>query len=545
MTVATTLAHWQSWSAASIRSGHLMRFSYVRVHEVSFGALGLRRIDEISSHMEGEMADQNTVALAADAQQGATSRGLVVLLTSVAYFMVTLDALVVVTALPSIHRDLGGSIGLLQWTANAYNLAFGAGIITATALGDRFGRRTVFGAGLALFTLASAACALAPNIELLVTFRAVQGIGAATILPLGLTILTSAFPPEKRGAVVGIWGGIAGLGVAAGPLIGGAITQSLSWHWIFWVNVPIGIAAVLGSAVGLRESFGLKAPLDIPALVSITGGVGGLIWGLVEGSQSGWGGSRNLIGLIGGAVCVVAFLVWEARAGEPMIPLRMFRIGTFSSAVAAQLLGGAAIFGAAFLISQYFQFALGNSPFQTGLRFLPWTATPLVIAPLAGSLADRFDARRLVVPGLLLQALGFVWIVALSTSAQRYAAYIVPFFVAGVGISLTLPSIPTAALNAVPFPSLGKAAGILNTTTQFGAVLGIAVVTAVFSARGSLVSPHAVTAGFQPAVLVAAALSLAGAFAALGLRTRRQSETTQVESKPETALTPVGALAAD
>jgi EmrB/QacA subfamily drug resistance transporter len=491
------------------------------------------------------MAEQNTVALAADAQQGAKSRGLVVLLTSVAYFMVTLDALVVVTALPSIHRDLGGSIGLLQWTANAYNLAFGACIITAAAFGDRLGRKRVFGAGLVLFTVASAACALAPNIELLVVFRAVQGMGAATILPLGLTILTSAFPAEKRGSVVGIWGGIAGLGVAAGPLIGGAITQSLSWHWIFWVNVPIGIAAVLGSAFGLRETFGPKASLDIPALVAITGGVAGLIWGLVEGSQSGWGSSRTLIGLVGGAVLVLAFLVWEAHARQPMIPLHMFRIGTFSSAVVAQLLGGAAIFGASFLISQYFQFALDNSPFQTGLRFLPWTATPLVIAPLAGSLADRLGARRLVVPGLLLQALGFVWIVALSTSVQGYAAYIVPFFVAGVGISLTLPSIPAAALNAVPSPSLGQAAGILNTMTQFGAVVGIAVVTAVFSSHGSLVNPHAVTEGFQPALIVAAAMSVAGALAALGLRTRPQSEITRGELRPETALTPAGVLAVE
>jgi EmrB/QacA subfamily drug resistance transporter len=459
--------------------------------------------------------------------------------------MVTLDALVVVTALPSIHRALGGSISLLQWTASAYNLAFGACIITAAALGDRLGRRRLFVFGLALFTTASAACALAPNIELLVAFRAIQGVGAATILPLGLTILTSAFPPEKRGTVVGIWGGIAGLGVAAGPLIGGAITQSLSWHWIFWVNVPIGIAAILGARLGLRESFGPKAALDIPGLVLVTGGVAGLIWGLVEGSQAGWGSSRNLIGLVGGAVLMVAFLVWESRAKEPMIPLHMFRIGTFSSAVTAQLLGGAAIYGAAFLISQYFQFALGNSPFATGLRFLPWTGTPLVIAPLAGSLADRVGSRRLVVPGLLMQALGFVWIAALSASSSGYAEYIPAFVVAGIGISLTLPAIPTAALNAVPFSSLGKAAGILNTVSQFGAVVGIAVVTAVFSSRGSLVSPHAVTAGFQPALVVAAMMSAGGALAGLGLRRRRQVQIARDESTREPAAGVAAVVAAN
>jgi EmrB/QacA subfamily drug resistance transporter len=456
--------------------------------------------------------------------QGAapSGRALTVLLTSVAYFMVTLDALVVVTALPSIHRDLGGGVATLQWTVSAYAMAFGAGIITAAALGDRLGRRRIYVLGLALFTIASAACAVAPDAGILIACRAVQGIGASAIMPLGLTILTSAFPQQKRGAVVGIWGGIAGLAVACGPLIGGSITQGLSWHWIFWVNVPIGIIAVVGSRLRLPESRGPRAPLDVPALAGVSAGVALLTWGVVAGGQSGWAGTQSLIGLTAGAVAMLGFLVREARAAEPMIPLGLFRTGGFAAAAATQLLMSAAIFSAAFLTSQFFQFALGDSPLGTGLRFLPWTATPLLVAPIAGALSDKTGARRLVVPGLLMQGAGFAWIVSLAGTSSGYASYVVPFIIAGVGISMALPCVTVAGLNAVPPPLLGKAAGTLNTLQQFGAVFGTAVVTAVFNSRGSLVSPAAVTSGFRPALSVAAGLSVLGAAVALGMRTRRE-----------------------
>ena len=222
----------------------------------------------------------------------ASGRVLTVLLTSVAYFMVALDTLVVVTALPSIHRDLGGNVETLQWTVNAYVLAFGATIITAAALGDRIGRRRMYLIGLAVFTAASAACALAPNVAALIAFRAVEGIGAGIIMPLGLTLLTSAFPVERRGAVVGIWGGVAGLAVASGPLIGGAVTQGLNWHWIFWVNVPIGILAFVGARLRLADSRGPASRLDLPALVLIAAGVGALTYGLVQAARPAGGVPR-------------------------------------------------------------------------------------------------------------------------------------------------------------------------------------------------------------------------------------------------------------
>jgi len=451
------------------------------------------------------------------------SRLVTVLLTSVAYFMVTLDALVVVTALPAIHRQLGGGVATLQWTVSAYTMAFGAGIITAAALGDRLGRRRVYVAGLVIFTLASAACALAPDAGVLIACRAVQGTGAACIMPLGLTLLTAAFPPGKRGAVVGIWGGIAGLAVACGPLVGGAITQGLSWHWIFWVNVPIGIAAAVGARLRLAESYGPAAPLDVPALVLVTAGVGLLIWGVVEGGQSGWGSARNLAGLILGTGFLLSFLLREARTAEPMIPLGLFRNATFSAAGGTQFLMSASIFSAAFLTSQFFQFALGDTPLETGLRFLPWTATPLVVAPVAGALSDKLGARALVVPGLMMQAAGFAWIVALAGRPADYTAYVLPFVLAGVGISMALPSVTAAGLNAAPPGLIGKAAGTLNTLQQFGAVAGIAVITAVFNATGSLADPASVTRGYRTALAVAAGLSVLGAAAALGIRRARSS----------------------
>ncbi len=443
---------------------------------------------------------------------------LTVLLTSVAYFMVALDTLVVVTALPSIHRELGGNVGTLQWAVNAYVLAFGAGIITAAAIGDRIGRRRMYLIGLAVFTAASAGCALAPDIGALIACRAIEGIGAAIIMPLGLTLLTSAFPAERRGAVIGIWGGVAGLAVASGPLIGGAVTQDLNWHWIFWVNVPIGILAIAGSRLRLAESRGPKARLDLPALVLIAAGVGAVTWGLVQAGQAGWGSAQTLIALSLGAVAIAGFLAWERRAAEPMIPLGLFRSGSFSAAVATQFLLAAGIYSAAFLISQYFQFALGDSPLGTGLRFLPWTATPMVIAPIAGAAFDKIGARPLIVPGLLMQAAGFAWLVYLAAHSAGYASYIAPFVIAGVGISMAIPSVSAAGLNAVAPQALGKAAGVMNTMQQFGAVVGIAVATTVFNANGSLASPAAISSGYRPALGVSAGLSVLGAVAALGIR---------------------------
>ncbi|MDE3132486.1 MAG: MFS transporter [Acidobacteriota bacterium] len=454
-------------------------------------------------------------------------QALTVLLTCVANFMVTLDALVVVTALPSIHRSLGGGITTLQWTLTAYTMSFGAGIVTAAELGDRFGRRRVYLFGLTAFTVASAMCALAPNAGLLIGFRVLQGAGAACVMPLGMTLLTSAFPVERRGVVVGLWQGIAGLAVASGPLVGGALTQGASWHWIFWVNVPVGVVAAVGARARLQESHGPRQPLDLPALALVTAGVGLLIWGVVSGGQSGWGSTDNVSGIATGLVALSAFVYREATTRYPMIPMSLFANRTFSSVVGTQFLMSASIYAAAFITSEFFQLGLGNSPLTAGLKFLPWTATPLIFAPLAGIAFDRVGARVLVVPGLAMQAGGFAWIVALAADHSGYSSYIVPFVIAGIGISLSMPCVAAAGLSAAPHSLLGKAAGTINTLQQFGAVFGVAIATAVFNAHGSLSSPAGVTSGFKPALGVAAGLSLLGALTAVGIRRRRAAASSE------------------
>ena len=449
-------------------------------------------------------------------------------LTSVAFFMVVLDSLVVITALPAIHRDLGAGLSTLEWTVNAYSLTAAAGIITAAALGDRLGRRRVFAAGLLLFAAASAACALAPSVAFLVAARAVQGVGAAMVIPLSLTILTSAFPAERRGAIVGIMGGLGGLAVAGGPLVGGAVTQGLDWHWIFWINVPIGVAAAALATWRLTESRGPAARLDLPAVGLVSAGAAGVVWGLVRGNEAGWTSPETLAALTLGVLLLAAFVAWEDRVPEPMLPLGLFRRRAFAAAGATAFLMSASIFSAAFLASQYFQLVLGYSPLGTGLRFLPWTATPVAVAPLAGMLSDRVGRRPVMVLGLLLQGAGLGWIAFVATLGTSYGQLVVPLVIAGVGISMALAATPAAALSAVEPRDIGRASGATNTLQRFGGVFGIAVASAVFAANGHLGSAAGFTAGFRPALTAVACLSVLGAVSALAVGRARAPEAVPV-----------------
>jgi EmrB/QacA subfamily drug resistance transporter len=446
-----------------------------------------------------------------------SSRAWPLALPSVAFFMVALDALVVITALPSMQRDLGASLSTLEWTVNAYSLTYAAGIITAAALGDRLGRVRVFATGLALFTAASAACALAPTAELLIAARAIQGLGAAAVMPLSLTILTAAFPPERRGAIVGIWGGIAGLAVASGPLIGGAVTQGLDWHWIFWVNVPIGLVATVLSVLRLAESHGPATRLDLPAVTLVSGGGIGFMWGLIRATDVGWGSAEVIAALSLGILLLAGFVAWERRAPEPMLPLRLFGSRTFVAAIATNFLMWAGLSSATFFVSQYFQFVLGDSPLNTGLRFLPLTVTPMLVAPVAGVLSDRIGRRPVMVAGMLLLSVGLGWFALMATTSTGYGELILPLLVAGLGGSMVFATAPTAALGAVAPSDLGKASGASTTFLRFGSAFGIAVVAAVFAANGHLGTAASFTAGFRPALAVAAGLSLLGALSALAV----------------------------
>jgi EmrB/QacA subfamily drug resistance transporter len=455
-------------------------------------------------------------------------------LTCIAGFMTALDALVVATALPSIQQDLHATLSTLGWTVNAFELALAAGIVTAAALGDRLGRTRMFAAGLILFTTASAACALAPSAGFLIAARAIQGVGAAIVSPLSLTILASAFPARRRGAVVGIWGGVAGLAVAGGPLVGGALTQGLSWHWIFWVNVPIGIVVATLAVLVLPETFGPPTRLDLPAVALVSAGASSLTYGLIRANEAGWTSPEILTTVGLGVVVLIAFVAWEARSAEPMLPLWLFKNRSFSGANAAAFLMTASLIPSAYFISQYLQFVLGNSPFSAGLRFLPMTATPLVVAPLAGILSDRIGQRPVMLAGLLINSLGLGWFALAATLGVSYSELVLPLLVAGVGVSMPFATTATAALSSVAPSDMGKASGAANTIRNFGAAFGIAVATAVFAANGHLGSAVSFDAGVRPALAVCAGISILGAMAALAVA-RRPAVAIAAEPSPVAA----------
>jgi EmrB/QacA subfamily drug resistance transporter len=444
--------------------------------------------------------------------------------------MVVLDAVVVITALPRMHRDLHVGVSSLQWTVNAYGIAFAAGIITAAALGDRFGRRLVFNSGLALFTLASAACALAPNVTELVAARTVQGLGAAAVLPLSLTILTTAYPPEKRGMIVGVYGGLAGVAVALGPIVGGAITEAIDWHWIFWINVPIGLAAVLPGLRVLPESHGASERLDLVGVSLVTAGVVALVWALTRANNVGWGSTETVGSLATGCLLLAAFLGWEQRAAEPMVPLRLFANRDFAIGNLTTYLLHGATFAAAFFITQEFQLARGYSPLGTGLRLLPFFATPMIVSPLAGALSDRIGRRPIMVTGLALQAVGYTWVAARGSLTASWVELDLALLVAGIGISMALPTVPTTVLDAVAPEEMGKASGINYMAQRFGTVFALAIASAVFAAHGHLGSPAAVTAGFRPALWACVCFAVLAALSGIAMTSRRRGASTQVEA---------------
>jgi EmrB/QacA subfamily drug resistance transporter len=436
-------------------------------------------------------------------------------IVSVALFMVTLDNLVVSTALPTIRVDLGASLESLEWTVNAYTLAFAVLLLTGAALGDRFGRRRMFGIGIGLFTLSSAAAALAPSTDALVAARAAQGLGAAIVLPLTLTLLSAAVPVEKRGLALGAWSGISGLGVALGPVVGGAVVDGISWHWIFWINVPIGLALVPLSRRFLSESYGPAGRLDLPGIGLAGAGLLGVVYGIVRGEALGWT-SPTIVASIGvGLVLVAAFLAWERRAPAPMLPLRFFRSRAFSATNATSLAMFFGVFGSIFLLSQFFQTTQGLSPLQSGLRVLPWTIMPIFIAPIAGLLSDRIGARPLMASGLALQAIAIGWLAAVTTPTVAYSALLVPFVLAGTGMALVFAPAANAVLASVKPEEAGQASGATNAIRELGGVLGVAVLASVFTANGGYGSPQEYVDGMTAALPIGAGVLGAGALLAL------------------------------
>ena len=452
-------------------------------------------------------------------------------ITSTALFMVTLDNLVVTTALPVIRDDLHAGLSGLEWTVNAYTLTFAVLLLTGAALGDRFGRRLMFSLGLGIFTLASAAAALAPTIGALDAARAVQGVGGAIVMPLTLTILSAGVPEERRGVFLGAWGGISGLAVAFGPLVGGAVVSGISWHWIFWLNVPLGLILIPLALLRLDETKGPFGRVDLPGLVLVSTGLFGIVWGLVRGNSLGWSSPEIVGSLIVGAIVVAAFVAWELRTEHPMLPMRFFRNRTFTLANTASLLMSFGMFGSIFLLAQFFQTVQGYSPLGSGLRILPWTAMPMIVAPIAGALSDRIPAHRIIGTGLALQAAGLAWIATVSTPTTPYADLIAPFAISGIGMGLFFAPIANVVLSSVRSQEEGQASGANNAIRELGGVFGVAVLAAVFANYGGYTSGTAFVDGMSPAVFIGAVVVALGAVAAFAIK-RRPKRAEAVEREP-------------
>ena len=448
-------------------------------------------------------------------------------IVSVALFMVVLDNLVVSVALPTIHRDLGASIQSLEWTVNAYVLSYAALLLTGAALGDRFGRRRMFLAGLALFTAASAGAALAPSTGTLVAARAIQGLGAAIVTPLTLTLLAEAFPGERRGMAIGVWSGVSGVAVALGPLVGGAVVQSLSWHWIFWINVPIGLALLGPASRVVSESHGPYGHLDLRGLLLGSTGAFAVVFGLIRAQSLGWTAPEVLASLAGGLALVAAFVAWEIRTKEPMLPMEFFARRSFAVTNVVSLSMYFGMFGSIFFLSQFMQNVLGNTPLQAGLKLLVWTGATMLVAPLAGVFSERIGSRPFMAAGLALQGGALAWLAATASTHMHYAQMIAPFVMAGAGMALVFAPSANAVLGSVSDQQAGQASGANNAIREIGGVLGVAVLASVFTSAGGYGSPQAFLDGMVPALWVGVAVLAAGMLVTLALPfgpRRRESE---------------------
>jgi EmrB/QacA subfamily drug resistance transporter len=465
----------------------------------------------------------------------------VVVLTAVGSFMAALDTLVVASALSTIQRDLGASLTDLEWTVNAYNLSFAVLLVPAAVLGDRLGRARTYAAGLALFALASAGCALAGGVGTLIALRVVQGAAAAVVMTLGLALLTAAFPAERRGAAVGLFSAVTGIAVACGPLVGGAVVDGLAWQWIFWLNVPVGVVAAPLVLRHVPEVRVLGTRLDLPGVALLSSGVLGVVWALVRGESAGWTGPEVLGTGLAGLVLLAGFAAWERRATHPLLPPRLLHVRGFTAGNVASTLTVASLFSAVFFYGQLMQVVMGESPLAAGVRLMAWTGTFILVAPAAGALADRIGERPLIATGLTIQAAAMVWFAAVAGTDLTYLDTLGPFIVGGMGVSLAIPSGQSAVVAAVSDRDVATASGVNGTGRQLGGVLGIALTVAVFGARGGFASPADFVAGFRAALLTAAGLSLLGAVAGLALPARRAGVPTASTPEPSDEIEAVAA----
>ncbi len=437
---------------------------------------------------------------------------------SLALMMAFLDSLVVTTALPTLRVSLHSSLTTLEWTVNAYNLSFACLLLTGAALGDRFGRRRMLCAGLAIFTSASLLAGLAPTIGVLVAARAMQGAGAAVMVPLTLTLVTGAYPPERRGWAIGIWGGVGGLSGAVGPFVGGAVVQAIGWHWIFWINLPVGLVLIPIALLRVRESYGGHPRLDIPGVGLATTGLFGITWAIVRTNTIGWASSEVIATLIAGLAIVGLFVLWERRTAHPMLSLAMFRRASFTAANGISFCLFAGLFGALFLMSQFLQTAQGRTPLQPGAELLVWSATGLFVAPIAGRLAGRHGNRPFMLAGLLMQTAGLACLAVIARRLTPFLEMAPLLLIAGAGTAMVFPTVANEVMASVAPDQTGIASGTNSALRELGGVFGIAVLASVFSRPGVYSSPDTFVAGFRSALWIAVAFSAAGIPLALSLK---------------------------
>ncbi|WP_433271549.1 MFS transporter [Actinosynnema sp. CS-041913] len=442
----------------------------------------------------------------------------VLAVTALAGLMVTLEALVITTALSAIRTALDTSIEELEWTVTAYVLTFAVLLMTAAALGDRFGRRRVFIAGLALFAAASAACALAPDVGWLIAARAVQGAGAALVMPLALALLSAAYPPPQRARALGVFTGVTGLAVAVGPLLGGAIVTGISWPWVFWINLPAAAVLIILARTRIGESFGSRTTIDVVGLLLVTGAALGIVWALVRGNTVGWAAVEIVAASTAGVLLAVAFVRWERRAPEPMLPMGLFASRGFAAGNAGTFFLWGSALGALFFMAQFLQTALDFGPLAAGLGLMPWGATTFIVPQIAGALIGRFGERVFIVAGAGLHAVAMAWLALVADPGLAYWEMIAPLVLSGTGVAMASPATQSAALSSLAAHYLGKASGAYSTMRQLGGVFGVAVVVAAFAGIGGYESPHTFATGFAAAMAACAVLSLAGAIAGLAAR---------------------------
>ncbi|GAY78728.1 hypothetical protein NBRC111894_4282 [Sporolactobacillus inulinus] len=441
----------------------------------------------------------------------------VLVLTSLGFFMAMMDSMIVTTASTAIRNDFGISVGELQWALNAYNITIAAVLLIGVSIGDRIGHRRLYNIGLFIFVLGSVFCALSSNIDLLIASRVIEGIGASVMTPMSMAILTASIPPSERGKALGIWSGIGGLALIVGPALGGLIVAKLAWQWIFWINVPIGLIGIYLSQRKLPETQLQDNQLNIIDSILIVLSSAGIIWALSESTSKMIQNSTLIVGVLS-IVLGVVFVLRQRYEKRPMIPLSFFKSWTFSGGVISTFLLYASMYGVVFFLPQYLQVADKSNALIAGLQLLPWTGTLVIIAPIAGKAVDKFGERLVAITGLLLQGIGYLWIVLSSVPGNPYWLMIIPLIVAGAGISMAGPALQKAALGSVSRAEIAKASGIYNMFRLLGGAVGITVSVIIFYAFGDIVTTTAFTNGFSAAMIGSSVLSLLGILSSVGLR---------------------------